>query len=313
MRYLILAVALAFGPVALSQADVSLYIGTPNIDIGINMPSYPSLVPVPGYPVYYNPQGDSNYFFYDGLYWVYQGDNWYASSWYNGPWQAVYPDDVPVFVLRVPLGYYRRPPEYFRGWDYGAPPPWERHWGHDWQERHHGWDHWDHRYAPAAAPLPRYQSQYAGDRYPHAIEQQRQLLDQHYHYQPHDAASRQHWQGHDNPAAGNRDGYQQRDRDSAPQQQQRPAWQERDHGDDEHMNRDHQQNNRFNEPQSQPAQQHPVGTPDAHYGQAPQQWRTPPGQMQNVPAEHGAPDHGNRPEANDSHGNGHDHHGNKRH
>jgi hypothetical protein len=38
------------------------------------------LVPVPGYPIHYAPQLNSNFFFYDGLYWVYQGDNWYAST-----------------------------------------------------------------------------------------------------------------------------------------------------------------------------------------------------------------------------------------
>jgi hypothetical protein len=56
------------------------------VSIGINVPIYPRLVVVPGYPVYYAPQLDSNYFFYDGLYWVFQDDNWYQSSWYNGPW-----------------------------------------------------------------------------------------------------------------------------------------------------------------------------------------------------------------------------------
>ena len=43
-------------------------------------------MPVPGYPVYYAPGLVSNYFFNDGMYWVYQDDNRYASSWHNGPW-----------------------------------------------------------------------------------------------------------------------------------------------------------------------------------------------------------------------------------
>ena len=47
---------------------------------------------MPGYPVYYAPRINSNYFFYDGMYWVYQRDNWYASSWYNGPWGLVAPE-----------------------------------------------------------------------------------------------------------------------------------------------------------------------------------------------------------------------------
>src|ERR1700751_749063 len=76
-----------------------------SVSIGINFPVYPQLVRVPGYPVYYAPQVNSNYFFYDGMYWVYAGDNWYASSWYNGPWELVTPEAVPLFVLRVPVRY----------------------------------------------------------------------------------------------------------------------------------------------------------------------------------------------------------------
>src|SRR5258708_39232688 len=103
-------------------AQVSIGIGLPNVSIGISLPLYPELVPVPGYPVYYAPRMEANYFFYDGMYWVYQGDTWYASSWYNGPWWVARPEVVPVFVLRIPVSYYRRPPVYFRGWRPDAPP-----------------------------------------------------------------------------------------------------------------------------------------------------------------------------------------------
>ena len=64
----------------MSQVNIGIGIGFPGMGIGINMPAYPNMVPVPGYPVYYAPQQNSNFFFYDGMYWVYQGDNWYASS-----------------------------------------------------------------------------------------------------------------------------------------------------------------------------------------------------------------------------------------
>src|ERR1700737_1967258 len=86
-----------------AAAQVSVGIEFPGVNIGINLPAYPQLVPVPGYPVYYAPQMNSNYFFYDGMYWVYQRDNWYASTWYNGPWDLVSPEEVPLFVLRVPV------------------------------------------------------------------------------------------------------------------------------------------------------------------------------------------------------------------
>jgi hypothetical protein len=164
------------------------------VSIGINLSVYPDLVPVPGYPVYYAPQLDSNFFFYDGLYWVYADDsNWYASAWYNGPWDMVAPELVPLFVLRVPVRYYRRPPQYFRGWGPETPPHWGEHWGHDWEQRRGGWDHWDRASAAGPAPLPTYQREYSGDRYP-SIDQQSALRNRNYHYEPRDAVVRQRYQ-----------------------------------------------------------------------------------------------------------------------
>ena len=174
-------------------AQVSVGIGLPGVSIGINLPVYPELVPVPGYPVYYAPQVSSNYFFYDGMYWVYQRDNWYASSWYNGPWMLVAPEAIPLFVLRVPVRYYRRPPAYFRGWRSDAPPHWGEHWGNSWEQRRSGWDMWDRRAVPPPAPLPVYQRQYSGNRYPR-VEQQQALQTQNYRYQPQDDVVRQHYQ-----------------------------------------------------------------------------------------------------------------------
>jgi len=178
--------------VTIADAQVSIGIGLPNLSIGINLPLYPELVPVPGYPVYYAPQVDGNYFFYDGMYWVYQNDNWYASSWYNGPWGIVDPGVVPLFILRVPVSYYRQPPVYFREWQSNAPPRWGQHWGRGWEQRHSGWDRWNRSSAPAPAPLPVYQRRYSGDRYPR-LEQQRALRSQNYRYQPRNTVVRQHF------------------------------------------------------------------------------------------------------------------------
>jgi hypothetical protein len=101
MRYFFVVLSLLLVPLSPAVAQVSFQMGLPGINIGINQPVYPRMVAVPGYPVYYAPDGNSNYFFYDGKYWVYQGDNWYASSWYNGPWSMVAPQVVPAFILRV--------------------------------------------------------------------------------------------------------------------------------------------------------------------------------------------------------------------
>lgn len=193
MRYAILVLSMLFGMVTSAIAQLSISIGLPHVSIGINLPVYPELVQVPGYPVYYAPGLNSNYFFYDGMYWVYEGDNWYASSWYNGPWGLVYPEVVPLFVLRIPVRYYRHQPAYFRGWRADAPPRWGDHWGHEWERNRSGWNNWNHNSAPAPAPLPVYQRQYSGNRYPR-VEQQPTLHGQNYRYQPHDPAVRQHYQ-----------------------------------------------------------------------------------------------------------------------
>ena len=187
---LVLALAWSAAPAA---AQVSIDIGLPSVNIGINIPVFPELVVVPDAPVYYAPRLDMNYFFYDGMYWVYHGDSWYASYWYNGPWRFVAPEIVPVYVLRVPVRYYRHPPVYFREWRADAPPRWGEHWGHDWEQRHAGWDNWSRGSAPAPAPLPVYQRQYSGNRYPRA-EQQQALHTQNYRYQPQDSVTRQHYE-----------------------------------------------------------------------------------------------------------------------
>jgi hypothetical protein len=203
-----------------AEVNVSVGIALPGVSIGVNMPTYPQLVRVPGYPVYYDPRADSNYFFYDGLYWVYQGDDWYASSWYNGPWQVTEPEYVPLYVLRVPVRYYTRPPVYFRDWRADAPPRWGDHWGREWEQRRSGWDRWDRRSVPAAAPLPTYQRQYSGSRYPRAIEQQHAIRSDNYRYQPRDPVTQQHFQQRTN--AGGERAEQQRVQGRMPQQQGQP-------------------------------------------------------------------------------------------
>ena len=209
MRRALIALLIFLGSTTSALAAVS-------VNIGINLPVYPRLVRVPGYPVYYAPSVNSNYFFYDGLYWVFNGDNWYESRWYNGPWVAVEPDYVPLYVLRVPVRYYRNPPVYFRGWRADYAPRWGDRWGNTWEQRHTGWDRWDRKSAPVAAPLPTYQRQYSGNRYPQQLEQQTTLHSQGYRYQPRDAVVQQRYQQQAQVAPA-----------PAPQPQQRGQGQER--------------------------------------------------------------------------------------
>jgi hypothetical protein len=192
MRYLFVVMMLLV-PLAPAQAQLSVQFGIPSVSIGFNQGYYPRMVAVPGLPVYYDPGADSNYFFYDGMYWVYERDSWYASAWYNGPWSQVDRQGVPLYLLRVPVGYYRNRPAYFRGWQRDAPPRWGQYWGRGWEQQHRGWDRWDRRGVPAAAPLPDYQRDYAGHRYPQA-EQQHALRSENYRHDHRDDAVRRTYQ-----------------------------------------------------------------------------------------------------------------------
>ena len=172
------------GAVAASPAHAQL-----SVSIGINVPTYPSLVPIANYPVYYAPNLGANYFFYDGLYWVFANDSWYESPWYNGPWYAVDPYSVPVALLQVPVRYYHVRPAYFAGWAFDAAPRWGSHWGRSWESRRSGWDRWDHRSA-SRAPLPTYQRSYSGNRYPRDVSQQAAIQTRSYSYTPSDQVAR---------------------------------------------------------------------------------------------------------------------------
>jgi hypothetical protein len=216
MRGFVIAVCVSCGAATMAVAQVSVGIGisAPGVSIGINVPAYPSLIRVPGYPVYYAPGLQSNFFFYDGMYWVYQGDNWYASTWYNGPWGLVDPGYVPVYLLQVPVRYYRAPPPYFRGWRAEAAPHWGEHWGPEWEQRRRGWDQRDRRATSAPAPRPVYQQRYPGERYPQQVGQQQELHRQNYRYQPREPVVRQQYEaqtqahgqppGHDKPGPDRR-------------------------------------------------------------------------------------------------------------
>jgi len=193
MRKALAVLAILFCSTTPAFGQVSFAFDSPGASIGVNVPVYPQLVRIPGYPVYYAPQLDANFFFYDGLYWVFNDGDWYASAWYNGPWDLVSPDAVPLFILRVPVRYYRDPPVFFRGWARNAPPRWSAHWGARWEDQHRDWDRWNRASAPAPAPLPAYQRQFAGNRYPSRGEQ-RTLESRNYHYQPRDRFAQQHVQ-----------------------------------------------------------------------------------------------------------------------
>jgi len=134
------------------------------------------------------------------------------------------PESVPVFILRVPVRYYRHPPVAWVGWRSEAPPRWGERWGHDWEQRRSGWDRWDRRTPHAPAPLPVYQREYSGNRYPR-VEQQQVLQREKYRHEPQDPVVRQHYQQRGaQPQRGEREQpANQRSSPPPPPQQSAPA------------------------------------------------------------------------------------------
>lgn len=182
MRYLFVSLAILLGSMNAGHAQTSADPWLASKSIGIHLSAYPQLILVPDLPVYYAPRLNYNLFFHDGSFWVYKGEHWYSSTWYNGPWLKATRDVVPVYVLRIPVDYYRVRPEHFRGWQVDAAPRWGEHWGREWERSRAGWDRWDRSTAPAPAPVPFYQRRYAGESYPQ-LEQQAELVRRHYPYQ----------------------------------------------------------------------------------------------------------------------------------
>jgi hypothetical protein len=187
-QLIVLGILLHFAVPA--PAQVSFGFGFQSDNVSVSLSSYPNLVRVPGYPVYYASGLNSNYFFYDGMYWVFESDRWYSSSWYNGPWMLVDPEYIPVYLLRVPVRYYRSPPAFFVGWQANSPPRWGEHWGNDWEQHRSGWNRWNRQAMPAPAPLPTYQRRYSGDRYP-SRDQQPVLQQRNYRHEARDPLVRQ--------------------------------------------------------------------------------------------------------------------------
>ena len=136
-----------------------------------DVPSYPRLVLISRTASYYAPDLAANYFYYDGTYWVYQGDEWYQGAWYNGPWAKVNPLRVPLSILQIPLLYYNNAPAYFSGGASNAPPRWDVHWGPAWARYRGVWEAPMRGAVAILAPTPDYQGHYEGAQYPDAAQQ----------------------------------------------------------------------------------------------------------------------------------------------
>jgi hypothetical protein len=134
VRLIVILALLLAAPAAQGQVQV-------HVDIGFHLPAPPRLVVVPQVPaVQYVPVPSTpgNIFFYGGQYWAFQGNGWYVSRGYDGPWVVVGPQFVPRPLLVVPVQYYHVPPGHWKQWNRAQAPHWREEWGPEWADKR-GW------------------------------------------------------------------------------------------------------------------------------------------------------------------------------
>lgn len=96
------------GTVGLREAgadvDVQVNIGAPAVVV--DEPD--EIIFMPGYGVYFVPDGEYDIFFYNGFWWSRRGNSWYRSRTYRGGWTVIKYQNVPRSVFRVPNDYRGR-------------------------------------------------------------------------------------------------------------------------------------------------------------------------------------------------------------
>ncbi len=116
---------------ALAGVNVNINIGTPPPAVTLAAP--PALAVVPGTYVYVAADANTNMVFYQDNWYRPNGNSWFVSVNYNGPWKAV--STLPPALVSLPQNYhvvqpgsermpYGRVRDNWRAWER------DRHWDH---------------------------------------------------------------------------------------------------------------------------------------------------------------------------------------
>jgi len=136
---LLLAVPAAAG------VNVNIGIGVPIAAPVVVVPAAPSMVVVPGTPVYYAPGLNVDVFFYGGFWWTPHNGYWFRANTYDGPWAVVH--QPPPTIVRMPHNY-RQLVVREKPMPYGQ---WKKMHAREFREEHHegrpggGGRDWDDR------------------------------------------------------------------------------------------------------------------------------------------------------------------------
>ncbi|MDO9124093.1 MAG: hypothetical protein Q7V12_06690 [Deltaproteobacteria bacterium] len=96
---------------AYGDVDVHIGIGVPiPPPPPVVIPAPPSVILIPGTPVYYAPDCGVEIFFYAGNWWRKHNGYWFRATYYNGPWVYVAPPQIPAVLVKLPPDYHKIPP-----------------------------------------------------------------------------------------------------------------------------------------------------------------------------------------------------------
>lgn len=135
------------------NAGVSVGLPGASVNFGVGAPAYPyQPAPIVEPPMFVQPPELGFYtavgvpydlFFLNNLFYLFSGNAWYSSPYYNGPWSSVYAYDVPYLLNRHPfhrIRYYR---DYYYG-HYKRYGRWDGYHHFRPERRHAGWSNGYH-------------------------------------------------------------------------------------------------------------------------------------------------------------------------
>lgn len=100
----------ALGNPAAGRAEVNVSVG---VKVGVPpplvIPSPPAVYLIPGTYVYFAPDVEVDFFFYQGYWYRPHGGYWYRARHYGGPWVHIVTAKVPRVLISLPPGFRHVP------------------------------------------------------------------------------------------------------------------------------------------------------------------------------------------------------------
>lgn len=135
------------------NAGVSVGLPGASVNLGVGAPAYPYRpVTIVEPPMFVQPPElgfhtavgvPYDLFFLNNLFYLFSGNAWYSSPYYNGPWSSIYAYDVPYLLSRHPFHRIRHYRDHYYGY-YKRYGRWDGYHHFRPERRHAGWGHGHH-------------------------------------------------------------------------------------------------------------------------------------------------------------------------